>query len=113
MDKQSAELDPGSRLADAVERMAADVRRLADALQTQSRSQSHPLPREAYSIEEAAEVSGMTVASIQHLIRTRKLPYIQSGKQRGRMILAEDLRSFLKKHRQPAAEEVLGNRKQA
>jgi hypothetical protein len=53
------------------------------------------------------------VPSIKELIRSRKLPYVQYGSQRGRMILVKDLRSFLAKNRQMSYEEMLGRRQRA
>jgi len=43
------------------------------------------------------------------LMRTRKLEYVQYGSQRGRVIMVESLRKFLKEHRQASGEEMLAN----
>jgi excisionase family DNA binding protein len=60
----------------------------------------------AYSKEEAAKVSGMEVETIDYLIKRRKLPYVKTGSQRGRVILHDDLMTFLMNHRQPSVDEL-------
>ena len=46
------------------------------------------------------------VATIEHLIRTRKLAYVQHGSQRGCVIAVESLREFLREYRQEALQEL-------
>jgi hypothetical protein len=125
MDHHSTAAD-GSRIALAVEGIAAEVRRLAEAAEKlaadtrlltrdlEKRSSRVPgLPRLAYSREEAADVCGMEVKTIDHLIRTGRLPCVKVGSQRGRVILHEDLENFLRNHRQATVEEFLGERRDA
>ncbi len=81
---------PIDRIADALER-------IAEALERQS--EPHP---EALDKEAAARFIGVDVATIEHLIRTRKLEYVQYGSQRGRVIPVDSLRKFLEEYRQEA-----------
>jgi hypothetical protein len=80
--------------------------RIADAAENQSRTAVQTLPPVALSIEDSARYIGVDVASIQHLVRTRQLHFAQIGSQRGRVILVEDLRSFLKERRQGSDKEI-------
>ena len=68
---------------------------------------------EALSKEDAARFIGEDVATIEHLIRTRKLAYVQHGSQRGRVIPVESLRKFLKQYRQASLDEELDRRRRA
>ena len=98
-------IDPIDRIAEALERIAA-------ALEHEARSAGLPLP-EALSKEAAARFIGVDEATIEHLIRTRRLAYVQHGAQRGRVIAIEDLRAFLAEFRQATGEEMAGERKRA
>jgi excisionase family DNA binding protein len=86
--------------ADSLQELVTVVKRLAEAIENQNRSTNQALPPEALSPKEAARFMGVTLATVNHLIRTRKLPYAQHGDQRGRMILVKDCRKFLEDHRQ-------------
>ena len=68
---------------------------------------------EALSKEDAARFLGVDEGTVEHLIRTRKLAYVQHGEQRGRVIPVESLRAFLKQHRQATGEELMKRRRGA
>jgi excisionase family DNA binding protein len=78
-----------------LERIADALERIAVALERQSE-----LPPEALTKEGAARFLGVEVATIEHLIRTRKIEYVQYGSQRGRIIPVDSLRAFLAEYRQ-------------
>jgi hypothetical protein len=96
-----------------LERIALALERIAAILERQGESGISPIPPEALSKEDAARFIGEDVAAIEHLIRTRKLEYVQHGSQRGRVIPVESLRKFLKEYRQGTGEELAGKRKHA
>jgi excisionase family DNA binding protein len=100
-------------IADLLERLTMQVARLADASEGQNRSVIQALPPEALSCEQAARFLGVERPTIMELIRTGKLPYVQYGKQRGRVILVRDLRRFVEQHRQASDEEVTTKKKRA
>jgi hypothetical protein len=79
--------DPIIRIAEALERIA------------QAMEANGTIAPEALDKEAAARFIGVDVATIEHLIRTRKLAYVQHGSQRGRVIPVECLRAFLKEFR--------------
>jgi hypothetical protein len=83
--------------------------RLAAALEKHTVS-AGPMP-EALSKEDAARFIGVETATIEYLIRTRLIAYVQCGSQRGRVIPIESLRNFLRDHRQATAEELLKKRR--
>jgi hypothetical protein len=78
--------------------VALALERIADALERQSATCVWAVKPAALSKEDAALFIGEDVATIEHLIRTRKLEYVQHGSQRGRVIMVESLRKFLKDH---------------
>jgi hypothetical protein len=90
-----------------LERLVLAIERIARALEQQSASKICALAPEALSKEDAARFIGADVASIEHLIRTRKLAYVQHGSQRGRVIAVESLREFLQEYRQATGEELI------
>jgi hypothetical protein len=90
--------DPLDRIADALDRIAEALERQATA----AASVVARIPPEGLSKEDAARFIGEDVATIENLIRTRKLEYVQHGSQRGRLIPVEALRKFLKEYRQEA-----------
>src|SRR4051812_31328552 len=63
--------------------LAALVSQLAEMVGKPA-APSAATPPEALSKEAAAEFLGVVVKTIEHLIRTRRLPYAQLGSQRGR-----------------------------
>ena len=86
--------------------------RLADALGKGGMPLANQtLPPEALSKEDAAKYLGVTSATIEHLIRTRKIKYVQFGSQRGRVIPVEALRQLLHDNLQLTAEEELRRRR--
>jgi hypothetical protein len=87
---------PFDRIAEALERIAAALEKEAEAAWSVISS----IPPEGLSKEDAARFLGVDIASIEQLIRTRKLEYVQHGSQRGRVIPVEALRRFLKEYRQ-------------
>jgi hypothetical protein len=94
-------------------RVVLALERIADALEKASASTVSSIPPEAVSKEDAARFLGADLATIEHLIRTRKLEYVQHGSQRGRVIPVESLRKFLREYRQRTGEELLNNRRHA
>ncbi len=96
-----------------LERLTHAMERIAGALEQQSTTVITALPPEALSKEDAARFIGEDVGTIEHLIRTRKLEYVQHGSQRGRLITVESLRKFLKEYRQTTGEEMAAGRKRA
>ena len=85
---------------DPIERIAGALERIAVALEKQEATVIASIPPEGLSKEDAARFIGEDVATIEHLIRTRKLEYVQHGSQRGRLIPVEGLRRFMKDFRQ-------------
>jgi excisionase family DNA binding protein len=65
-------------------------------------NRSEPFPPAALCLEDAAKFLGVTVPALRELVRTRKIPYVQYGSQRGRVFLVEDLWDFLRKNRKVA-----------
>src|SRR4051812_26800104 len=91
-----------------LERVAEALERIADAMEREAATAVSSVPPEALSKEDAARFIGEHVATIEHLIRTRKLAYVQHGSQRGRVVTVESLRKFLKTHHQASADELRG-----
>lgn len=96
-----------------LERITLALERIAQALERQAASSVSPVAPEALSKEDAARFLGVDEATVEQLIRTRKLAYVQHGEQRGRVITLEALRSFLKEHRQATGEELVRRRRHA
>ena len=96
-------------LTQLLERIATAAERIATALEARNRSMVSSLEPEALSKEDAARFIGEDIATIEHLIKTRKLAYVQHGSQRGRVIPVASLRKFLQDHRQEAMNLVKGN----
>jgi hypothetical protein len=95
--------------------LTAQVQRLTDAILTlfgllQQLLEQPPvvgsLPPAALSLKDTARFIGLEVASIEHLIKTRKLAYSQVGAQRGRVVQVVDALAFLREHRQATGEEL-------
>lgn len=97
----------GDRRNLLLERLALALERIAEALECPAVSTVSAIPAEALSKEDAARFIGEDVATIENLIRTRKLEYVQHGSQRGRVITVESLRKFLRDHKQATGEELL------
>ena len=95
----------GQHIAEALERIAVALEKQRSVIQS--------LRPESLSYQDAGDFIGRDAAAIRHLVEVRKLPFVQCGDQRGRVILVEDLRSFLKKHRQPSGEEMLSRKHRA
>jgi hypothetical protein len=85
-------------MSSPLERIAEALERIASSLERDTVS----LPPEALGKEAAAHFIGVDVATIEQLLRTRRLSYVQHGSQRGRVIPVEALRQFLKEYRQEA-----------
>jgi excisionase family DNA binding protein len=103
----------GQRIADALEGLAIIGVRIADAIESLSRSVIQALPPVALSYEDAARYLGVGVPTVEHLVKTRQLPFMQYGSQRGRAIPVKDLQDFAKKHRQASDEEIRRKRQRA
>jgi hypothetical protein len=91
------------------ERLALALERIALALEQQKATVVSSVSPAALSKEDAARFLGVDEATVEHLIRTRKLAYVQHGSQRGRVIPVESLRAFLKEYRQATGEELTGS----
>jgi len=96
-----------------LEKLVQVCGRIADAVENQNRSVIQALPPEALSYVDAAQFLGVDVPAVKELVRTRKLAFVQYGSQRGRLILVEDLRKFLRKYRQASDEETNSKRRRA
>jgi hypothetical protein len=90
-----------------LDRLAEAVERIAFALESQKATGTSTLPPEALSKKDAAQFIGVSVKTIEYLIRTRQIKYVQLGSQRGRVIPVKSLRKFLRDHLQPTGEELL------
>jgi hypothetical protein len=80
--------------------LAEALVRIAD---TNSGSAIDPI---SVSLDEAARLTGLRRATIDHLIETRQLAYVQVGAQRVRAVRVEDLRAFMLSRRQPTGDEA-------
>jgi hypothetical protein len=89
-----------------LQRLAVALERVADALERQAATAVSSIPPAALSKEDAARFISENVATIEHLIRTRKIAYVQHGSQRGRGIPVEDLQKFLAEFRQQSIDEL-------
>jgi hypothetical protein len=94
-----------------LERMVQAMERIAAALEQHSANTICAIAPEALSKEDAARFIGADLATIEHLIRTRKLAYVQHGSQRARVIPVESLRKFLQEYRQATGEELINKRR--
>jgi DNA-directed RNA polymerase specialized sigma24 family protein len=103
----------GEQLSSLAERLAVALERIAQALERQAATAVSSVQPEALSKEDAARFLGVDEATVEHLIRTRKLAYVQHGEQRGRVITVEALRAFLEEYRQATGDELMRNRRHA
>lgn len=87
------------------------LERLAVALDKLPSAGVSGLPPEALSKEEAAKFLGVEVATIEYLIRTHRIEYVQYGDQRGRIVPVDSLRKFIASNRQCTAADLLNKRK--
>jgi len=103
------------RFADGILTLLAKLvtvlERYVESKDNQNRTVVQALPPEALPYEDAAQIMGVDVATVEHLIRTRKLPFVQHGSQRGRMILVEDCRQFLRENRRVSDEKVVSRKR--
>ncbi len=90
---------------DPVERIAESLERIAAAMEREAQLAGMP-PPEALAKKDAARFLGVDEATIEQLIRTRRLAYVQHGSQRGRVIPVAALRAFLEEYRQESLLEV-------
>jgi excisionase family DNA binding protein len=81
----------------------AAVRQAFDRLASSRVRDLSPL---AVSKEDAAKLTGLPLATIEQLIRERRLAYVQVGTQRGRVIPVESLRQFIEANLQPTGEDL-------
>jgi hypothetical protein len=94
-----------------LERVAVALERIAGALERQAATAVSSVPPEALSKGDAARFLGVDGATVEQLIRTRKLAYVQHGEQRGRVIPVESLRQFVQGYRQPTGGELMRKRR--
>jgi hypothetical protein len=80
-------------------------RRSEDRKDLDSR-QRRPFPK-----EDAAKFMGVDVPTIEYLIRTMKLEYVQDGSQRVRVIPVSSLRKFLADYPESTGEDLRRKRK--
>ena len=97
-------------MSDSINRIADALERIATAIEREAAVAGRPSP-EALSKEDAARFLGVDEASIEYLIRSRKLAYVQHGSQRGRVITVKALREFLEQYRQGTVQEMMCRRK--
>lgn len=83
-------------------RIAAALDRIAAAVERPAANPATSMMAEALSKADAATYIGVDVATIEQLIRTRQLDYVQIGQQRGRVIPRASLTRFLAEHCHPA-----------
>jgi hypothetical protein len=81
------------------------LERIAEALERQGEPIVASVPPEGLSTRDAARFLGVEPSTIEHLMRCRRLAYVQHGSQRGRIIPVESLRALLREYRQPTGEE--------
>jgi excisionase family DNA binding protein len=93
------------------ERLALALERIALAIERRSTTAVSAIEPEALSKEDAARFLGVDEGTVEHLIRTRKLAYVQHGSQRGRVIPVAALRAFLEEYRQATGEELSDRRR--
>ena len=100
-------------MLELVAKIANSLERIATAMEQEPSTSIATIQPEALSKEDAARFLGVDEATIEHLIRVRKLAFVQYGEQRGRVIPVEALRQFLEDNRQATAGELMGRRKKA
>lgn len=61
----------------------------------------------AIGLEDAARYLGIRIETLEYLVRTRRLRYVQVGEQRGRVFRVRDLDEFLDENSQLTATEML------
>jgi excisionase family DNA binding protein len=91
--------------------VVAALSRLADAIDRLSAPAPPQLPPEALSVEAAARFIGVSVPTIEHLIRTRRVRYVQLGSQRGSVIPVAGLRQLIEANVTLTGEEELQRRR--
>src|SRR5262249_50740258 len=92
--------------------LAETLRRLADTpARAGTRAPAPAPPAEALSKEDAARFLRVEVKTVEYLIRTRRLGYVQLGSQRGRVIPVEALRRLLQENTQLTGQEELRRRR--
>jgi hypothetical protein len=91
--------------------VAAALNRLADALDRLSAPAPPQLPPKALGVEAAAQFIGVNASTIEHLIRTRRVQYVQLGSQRGRVIPVAALVKLIEDNTQLTGEEELQHRR--
>jgi excisionase family DNA binding protein len=99
------------RFADGTLHLLTELVKLAErhveSNEDQNRTVVQALPPEALSFKDAARLMGMNVATVEHLTRNGKLPFVQHGSQRGRVIRVEDCRKFLSENRREMGEKAV------
>lgn len=99
-----------ARSEDLLDRLTRALERIAAAVERQSASAVSSIEPEALSKDDAARFLGVDEGTVEQLIRTRRLAYVQHGSQRGRVIAVAALRAFLEKHCQATGEEMMVSR---
>lgn len=90
--------------------LAGTLNRLADALDRMGVPAAQVPSPEALSKQDAAKFLGVEGKTVEHLIRTRKIQYVQLGSRRGRVIPVDALRKLLQDNTQLTAEEEIRRR---
>jgi hypothetical protein len=96
-------------MSNSLDRLAGAAERIAAALESRNASAS-ALPPEALTKKAAAQFIGVNEKTIENLIRTRQIEYVQYGSQRGRVVPVESLRKFLRDHLQLTGADLLKKR---
>jgi excisionase family DNA binding protein len=89
---------------------AALIARLEQAVDRMEADRKPSAPAEALPLKEAAAFMGVELSTLAHLIKSRKIPYVQVGTQRGRVLRVMDMRKFMDEHTVITAEEALRKR---
>ncbi len=105
-------------LRPAIERLANAAEEIAQSMKL-SDGAGHPpvivagVQPEYLSKDDAARFLGVEVGTIEQLIRTKQLRYVQIGSQRGRVVAINDLREFAKSHTELTGQELRSKRRRS
>jgi hypothetical protein len=83
---------------------------IEDHIDVRPTAERRPVPPDCLSHEDAALFLGIPPRSLAHLVRCRKIRFVQIGDQRGRVFRIEDLKSYAAENTVRTAREVLTKR---
>ena len=90
-----------------IETLGKQIGALVEAVVQRPSSAVAGIAPECLSREDAALFLGVPVKTVEYLITSRKLRYVQVGQQRGRSIAVADLKKFAEVNTVKTAEEML------